>query len=171
MAYFLKRYRLVGPVGKASASRAEDQGFDSRLRRGDFSGSSHTNDLKIGTLVATLPGAWRSWVSAGTGWSGVIILWLGKIVSSICNFSVWQHVNLSKQISPWDTLARCWDVKQAINKQFLHDTISDTSFVRVSCLLSSIALTFYLFPLTEIDHVCAFRLLEEEISLSTYSLT
>ena len=29
---------LVGPVVKASASRAEDPGFNSRLRRGDFSG-------------------------------------------------------------------------------------------------------------------------------------
>ena len=26
---------------------------------GIFSGSSHTSDLKIGTPVATLPGAWR----------------------------------------------------------------------------------------------------------------
>ena len=43
---------------KASASRAEDPGFESRLHR-DFSGSSHTSDLKIGTPVATLPGAWR----------------------------------------------------------------------------------------------------------------
>ena len=47
--------RLVGPVVKAFASTAEDQGFDSRLRR-DFSGSSHTSDLDIGTPVATLPG-------------------------------------------------------------------------------------------------------------------
>ena len=31
---------------KASASRAEDSGFESRLRR-DFSGSSHTSDLKL----------------------------------------------------------------------------------------------------------------------------
>ena len=31
---------------KASASRAEDSGFKSRLRR-DFSGSSHSSDLKI----------------------------------------------------------------------------------------------------------------------------
>ena len=30
---------------KASASRAEDPGFESRLRR-DFSGSSHISDLK-----------------------------------------------------------------------------------------------------------------------------
>ena len=58
---------------KASASRAEDSGLESRLRR-DFSGSSHTSDLKIGTPVATLPGAWRYRVSAGTGWPGVSIL-------------------------------------------------------------------------------------------------
>ena len=39
-----------------------------------FSGSSHTSDLKIGTPVATLPGAWRYRVSAGTGRPGVSIL-------------------------------------------------------------------------------------------------
>ena len=61
------------PSGKASTSGAEDPGFESRLR-GDFSGSSHTSDLKIGTPVATLPGAWRYRVSAGTGRSGVSIL-------------------------------------------------------------------------------------------------
>ena len=47
--------RLVGLLVKASASRAEDRGFESRLRR-DFSGSSHTSDLKTGTPVASLPG-------------------------------------------------------------------------------------------------------------------
>ena len=30
--------------------------------------------------------------------------------------SVWQHVKLSEQISPWDTLACCWDVKQPANQ-------------------------------------------------------
>ena len=40
---------------KASDSRAEDPGFESHLSR-DFSGSSHTSDLKIGTPVAKLPG-------------------------------------------------------------------------------------------------------------------
>ena len=59
--------RLVGLVVKASTSRVEDPGIESRLRR-DFSGSSHTNDFKIGTPVDTLPGAWRYRVSAGTGW-------------------------------------------------------------------------------------------------------
>ena len=65
--------RLVGLVVKASASRTEGPGFESRLHR-DFSGSSHTSDLKIGTPVATLPGAWRYRVSAGTGRPGVSIL-------------------------------------------------------------------------------------------------
>ena len=58
---------------KASASGAEDPGFESRLRR-DFSGSSPTSDFKIGTPVATLPGAWRDRVSTGTGRPGVSIL-------------------------------------------------------------------------------------------------
>ena len=61
-------------MGTASASRAADPGFDSLLSRGDFSGSSHTSDFKIGTAVATLLGAWRYKVSVGTGWSGVGIL-------------------------------------------------------------------------------------------------
>ena len=61
-------------VVKASASRAEDPEFDSRLRRGDYSESSHTSDFKIGTLVATLPGAMRPRVGAGTGLPGVSIL-------------------------------------------------------------------------------------------------
>ena len=66
-------YHLVGLVVKASASTAEDPRFDSRWRQ-DFSGLNHTSDLNIGTSVATLPGAWRSRVSAGTGQPGVSIL-------------------------------------------------------------------------------------------------
>ena len=38
---------------------------------GIFPGSSHTSDVKNGTPVATLPGARRYRVSAGTGWPGV----------------------------------------------------------------------------------------------------
>ena len=70
---FASLNRLVGLVDKASASRAEDPGFESRLRR-DYSGASHISDLKIGTPVATLPGAWCYRVSAGTGWPCVSIL-------------------------------------------------------------------------------------------------
>ena len=65
--------RLAGQVVKASASGEECPGFEPRLRR-DFSGSSHTGDLKVGTPVATLPGAWHYRVSAGTGRPCVSIL-------------------------------------------------------------------------------------------------
>ena len=54
----IERYRLVGLVVTASASGAEDAGFESRLHR-DFSGSSHSSDFKIGTPVTTLSGARR----------------------------------------------------------------------------------------------------------------
>ena len=70
---------------KAFALGAEDPGFESRSLL-DFSASSHTSDLKIGTPVATLPGAWHYRVSAGTGRPGVSILRLGEVESSICNF-------------------------------------------------------------------------------------
>ena len=43
---FLTIGRLVDLVVKAFPSRAEDPGFESRLRR-DFSGSSHISDLKV----------------------------------------------------------------------------------------------------------------------------
>ena len=66
--------RLVGLVVKASASRAEGPGFESRLRRDFFGVSSHASDLNIGTPVATLPGAWRYRVSVVTGRPGVSIL-------------------------------------------------------------------------------------------------
>ena len=65
-------YRLFGLMVKASASRAPDAGFGSR--QGDFSGSSHRSDLKIGTHVVTLPGVWRYMVSAGFGWPCVSML-------------------------------------------------------------------------------------------------
>ena len=47
---------------------------------------NRTSKLKIGTPVTTLPGACRYRVSAGTGWSGVSILWLGEIESLVCSF-------------------------------------------------------------------------------------
>ena len=40
------KHRIAGLVVKASTSRAKDLLFESRLRR-DFSGSSHTSDLKL----------------------------------------------------------------------------------------------------------------------------
>ena len=92
-------HRLAGLVVKASASRAEDPGFESRLRR-DFSGSSYSSDLKIGTLVAILPGAWRYRVSwdwlAGCQYT---VTWRGRKFD-LHLLSVWQQVKLSKQIRP-----------------------------------------------------------------------
>ena len=58
---------------KASASRVEDPGFDSRLHRRDFE-ESHTNDFKISTAVAILPSAWRDRVNTETGWPSVSML-------------------------------------------------------------------------------------------------
>ena len=54
--------------------------------RWDFSGSSHTSDLEIGTPVATLPGAWQFRVSPVTGRPGVSVMWLGEVESWIGNF-------------------------------------------------------------------------------------
>ena len=102
---------------KASTSGAEDPVFESRLRR-DFSGSSHSSDLKVGTPVATLPGAWHYRVRAGTDRPGVSILWLGEVESMICNFYFSVAARKNVQIRPWDTIACCWDVKQPTKKQY-----------------------------------------------------
>ena len=63
---------LIGLVVKASSRGVEDSEFSSR--HGDFFGSSHTSDLKIGTPVAILQGACCYQVSTGTGWTGVNVL-------------------------------------------------------------------------------------------------
>ena len=103
---------------KASASKAEDPGFKSCLRR-NYSGSKHTSDLETGTPVTTQPGAWHYRVSTGTGRPSVSILWLSEVkVWSATSVSVWQHIKLSVHIRPWDTLACYWDVKQPTNKPF-----------------------------------------------------
>ena len=81
-----------------------------------FLGSRHSNDLKIGTPVATLPGAWCYRVSAGTGCLvSVYCDWVRwKVWSATC-ISVWQHIKLLMQIHAWYTLTCCWDVKQPTN--------------------------------------------------------
>ena len=96
---------------------AEDPGFESCLWW-KFSGSRHTSDLNTGTPVAILPDALHSRVSTGIGWASVSILWLSQMECwSATSISVWQHVNLSEQIYLWETLACCWDAKQASNQQ------------------------------------------------------
>ena len=66
-------HRLVGLVVRRPPREREIPGSNPACA-GIFSGSSHTSDLKIGTPVATLPGAWRYRVSTGTGRPGVSIL-------------------------------------------------------------------------------------------------
>ena len=65
--------RLVGLVVRSPPRERKTPGSNPACA-GNFSGSSHTSDSKIGTPVATLPGAWRYRVSTGTGRPGVSIL-------------------------------------------------------------------------------------------------
>ena len=65
--------RLVGLVVRRLPRERKIPGSNPACA-GIFSGSSHTSDFKIGTPVATMPGAWRYRVSAGTGRPGVSIL-------------------------------------------------------------------------------------------------
>ena len=65
---------LEDKVVKAFASRTADPVINSRFLHGDFSGSSRTSYIKVGTTVATLPGVWYYRVRAGTGWPSVITL-------------------------------------------------------------------------------------------------
>ena len=65
--------RLVGQVVRCPPRERKIPGSNP-AGAGIFSGSGHTSDFKIGTPVATLPGAWRYRVSTGTGRPGVSIL-------------------------------------------------------------------------------------------------
>ena len=94
--------RLVGLVVKASTSRAEDPGFESRLRWDFFSESSHTSDV-IGSVLGLV------------GSVSVYCEWVRWKVWSATSISGWQQVKLSEQIRPWDILACCWDIKQPTN--------------------------------------------------------
>ena len=70
--------------------------------------------------MATLPGAWRHRVSAGTGLSGAKILWLGEVESLIYNYNFYLSVAARKIVwadpSLRYTIACCWDIKQASNQ-------------------------------------------------------
>ena len=103
---------------KASASRAEGPGFKSRLQLDFFGVKSyqwlqnwHSSGYPARRLA--LLGQhwdWSAWCQyTVTGWGRTLDL---QLLSQ-----VWQHVKLSEQIRPWDTLACCWDVKQPTNKQ------------------------------------------------------
>ena len=104
------RDRLVGLVVKASPSRAEDPGFESRLRR-DLSGIEsyqwlqnwHSSGYPARCLA--LWGQCWDWLArcqyTVTGWDGKLDLHLLSVAA-----------RKIEQNRPWDTLACCWDVKQ-----------------------------------------------------------
>ena len=60
--------------------------------------------------MASLPDTWHYRVSAGPGWPGVSIIWLGEIASLICNFYlsvaactiVWADPSLRYTSTFWD---------------------------------------------------------------------
>ena len=123
--------RLVGLVVKASASRAEGPGFESRLRRDLFRGRVIPVTSKLALQLATLPGAWRCRVSTGcqytvTGW--------GRTFDPQLLSQCGSTVKLSEQIRPWDTLACCWDVKQPTNKQCLQSNNTGQKGLGYLCL-------------------------------------
>ena len=77
----------------------------------------HAADLIIGRLlVATLTGVWWFRVSAGTVGSVVITVIAGLVL----NMSVWQYVQLSELIDPWETWAYCWLLRSQRTNIIVH---------------------------------------------------
>ena len=104
------------PNGKASASREEDPGFESHLHWDRV--IPVTQKLALQWLFCQAPGV----IGSALGLVGPVSVhcdWVRWKVWSATSVSVWQHVKLSKQIRPWDTLACCWDVKQPTNKHIV----------------------------------------------------
>ena len=64
-------HRLVGLVVRRPPRERKIPGANPACA-GIFSGSSHTCDLKIGTPVATLPGAWRYTKGSALGLVGPV---------------------------------------------------------------------------------------------------
>ena len=122
---FHARYRLVGLVVRRPPRERKIPASNPACD-GIFSGSSHTSDLKNGTPVATLPGAWRYRVSAGTGRPDASILWLGEMESWICNFYLSVAARNIVWADPSLRYTRMLLGRQATNKQTM---LSHTVFL------------------------------------------
>ena len=75
-----------------------------------------TSKLALQWLPCQAPGV----IGSALGLVGPVSVycnWVRWKVRSATSISVRQHVKLSEQIRPWDTLACCWDVKQPTKKQ------------------------------------------------------
>ena len=95
-------YRLVGLVVKASASRAANPEFDSRLRQwGLFQGPVIPVTLKL--TLQQLPCQASGIIGSVLGLVSPVSVycdWVRRKVGSATSISVWQHVNWSEQIRP-----------------------------------------------------------------------
>ena len=124
-----ERDRLVGLVVRRPPQERKILGSNPACAR-IFSRSSHTSDSKIGTPVATLPGARSYRVRAGTGWPGVSILWLGEMESLICNF----YLSVAaREIVFADPSLRCTQMllgRKATNQQQLYGQVFSRSRLR-----------------------------------------
>ena len=92
---------LVGLVVKASASRAEDPGFESRLRRDFVRGRviPVTQKLALRWLPCQAPGV----IGSALGLVGPVSVYCDRVrqkVGSATSISEWQHVKLCEQIRP-----------------------------------------------------------------------
>ena len=73
--------RTASPTRYRLSYSGPRTGFEPRFPR-----PSHTKDLHVGTVVSTLPHAWRRGFSAWTGWPSVNVLRPDEIAYLICNF-------------------------------------------------------------------------------------
>ena len=84
-----------------------------------FSSSSFATGVLAGCESGYLEGCQETGViGSALGLVGPVSVycdWVRWKIWSATSISVWHHVQLSKQIRPWDTLACFWDVKQASN--------------------------------------------------------
>ena len=77
-----------------------------------------TSKLALHWLPCQAPGI----IGSVVGLVGLVSVYCDRVrwkVWSVTSTSVWQHVKLSEQIRPWDTLTCCWDVKQPTNNNNL----------------------------------------------------
>ena len=74
---------------------------------------SVTSILALQWLPCPAPGLFGT----SLGLVGPVSLYCNWVRWQATSVSVWQHVQLSKQIRPWDTPACCWDLKQPPPRQ------------------------------------------------------
>ena len=73
-------------------------------------------DRKFDLQLPSQCGHWLAWLQHD---------WVRQKVWSATSFVVWEHVQLSEQICPWNALARSWDVEQPANSSIsLHPALS-----------------------------------------------